>query len=405
MLTGLVKGLLLCCDDYNSTFYYVNENVANGVTPLLWSLQRVIIPIILAIGIFGNSIISFVLCRPIFRGIAYLYFNGIALAHLGVLVSWIPIQIRLDYETQNNYPSTFYSAHLELVALNTFSTAGTLIMTCLVVDRYIFLFCPARIRTGNARKNAKSFILYAFILGFAVSAPLTGMRMIHEQRDATGVVFVLADNTSVTRTTLWLGYVWLMGILTRACPIVVLIILNSLIIKRFLQLNAKKKKFQSVSEKFRTASVCGNMSSRNRGYREEQHLTALTTCLILSFVITTIPTLLLALMDHTYTDYYLVFRTICVIIELSNFAIHIGTYVTWSEEFRCELNKILKGRCNASSSPEPERPVGEIEDYSRHGTTIRLTPEPTKLNSPTSPRRLTTMEEVKESELCIVDLV
>lgn len=48
---------------------------------------------------------------------------------------------------------------------------------------------------------------------------------------------------------------------------------------------------------------------------------------------------------------------------------------------------------------DDERPVGEIEDYSRHGTTVRLTPEPTKLNSPGSSCKLNTMEEDKESEL------
>lgn len=44
-----------------------------------------------------------------------------------------------------------------------------------------------------------------------------------------------------------------------------------------------------------------------------------------------------------------------------------------------------------------DQPIGEIEDYSRHGTTVRLTPEHTKLNSPESPTKEAKMEEDLQS--------
>jgi len=77
--------------------------------------------------------------------------------------------LRLSYGMSNNYPSAFYYAHLELVILNAFSAASVFIMVCLIVDRYIFVFFPARIRTGNVRKNVNSFILSSFIAGFMVN--------------------------------------------------------------------------------------------------------------------------------------------------------------------------------------------------------------------------------------------
>ena len=39
----------------------------------------------------------------------------------------------------------------------------------------------------------------SFILGFAVSAPLTGMRTVYEQQEDTGTLFTLRENTSITR--------------------------------------------------------------------------------------------------------------------------------------------------------------------------------------------------------------
>ncbi|XP_068969898.1 probable G-protein coupled receptor B0563.6 [Bombus flavifrons] len=407
MLTGIFKGTLLCCDDENSTWNSIinaDRHPLNETTSVLRVLYRIVIPTIVIGGIFGNVLIFLVLSTPVFRGISYLYLRGLTLANAGVLLSWIPVFIRLGYGTRNNYPSVFYHAHLELVAVNTFAIASISIMTCLIVDRYIFIFFPVRIRSRNARKNIRSFILCSFILGFAVSAPLTGMRTVYEQQEDTGTLFTLRENTSITRSALWNAYIWIMEVVLRLCPTIILLLLNSFVVKRFLQLNARKREFQSVSEKFRTANVPEtSLLTRNRGYREEQHLTTLMSMMAICFIVTMIPSILL---EFVYYDYkrtdgaYLLFRAFAAVTELCNFAIHIIIYFICSREFRKEFFKLLQNRCRKSTVEEDlERPVGEIEDYSRHGTTVRLTPEQTKLNSPASASKLNPMEEDKESEV------
>ncbi|XP_043524773.1 probable G-protein coupled receptor B0563.6 isoform X1 [Frieseomelitta varia] len=407
MLTGIFKGTLLCCDDENSTWNNIinaDKHALNETTSLLRVLYRIVIPTIVIGGIFGNVLIILVLSTPVFRGVAYLYLRGLTLANAGVLLSWIPVFIRLGYGLRNNYPSVFYHAHLELVAVNTFAIASILIMTCLIVDRYIFIFFPARIRSRNARKNVRSFILCSFILGFAVSAPLTGMRMVYEQQEDTGTLFTLRENISITRSALWNAYIWIMEVALRLCPTIILLLLNSFVVKRFLQLNAKKREFQSVSEKFRTLNVPEtSLLTRNRGYREEQNLATLMSVMAICFIITMIPSILLEFVYYdskTVDGGYFLFRAFAAITELSNFAIHIIIYFICSIEFRKEFFKLLQNRCKKSIVEEDvERPIGEIEDYSRHGTTVRLTPEQTKLNSPASASKLNPMEEDKESEV------
>ncbi|XP_017788131.1 PREDICTED: probable G-protein coupled receptor B0563.6 [Habropoda laboriosa] len=407
MLTGVLKGTLLCCEGENSTWNNLinkKKDTLNEITPLLRMIYGTVVPTIVSSGIFGNMLILLVLSTPVFRGIAYLYLRGLTLAHVGVLVSWIPIFVRLGYGMKNNYPSVFYHAHLELVAVNTFAIAGILIMTCLIVDRYIFIFFPARMRSRNARKNVRTFILCSFILGFAVSAPLTGMRTVYEQQEDSGIRFTLRENTSITRSGLWNAYIWIMEIALRLCPAIILLLLNSFVVKRFLQLNAKKREFQSVSEKFRTANVRDtSLLTRNRGYREEQHLATLMSVMAICFIITMIPSILLQFMYHNYETVdggYLLFRTFAAVAELCNFAVHIIIYFSCSKEFRNEFLKLLQNRCKKNVVEEDfERPIGEIEDYSRHGTTVRLTPEQTKLNSPASASKLNPMEEDKESEV------
>lgn len=85
---------LLCCDNENFTWNNViniNRHFFNETTSLLYVVYRIIIPAIIISGIFGNILIFLVLSTPMFRGIAYLYLRGLTSAHIGVLLSWIPI--------------------------------------------------------------------------------------------------------------------------------------------------------------------------------------------------------------------------------------------------------------------------------------------------------------------------
>lgn len=357
---------------------------------LVWTSYGIIVPIILAIGIFGNVTILIVLSSPVFRGIAYLYLSGFALAHIGVALSWITITLRLGYGMNNNYLSALYYAHIELVILNAFSAASVFIMVCLIVDRYIFVFFPTRIRTGNTRKNVNSFIVSSFIAGFLVSGPLSVMRIVHTEQDGSGIAFTLRENVLITQSKLWKMYIWTMEIIVRICPSILFIILNSLVIKRFVQLNRQNRQFHAATDKLRTNNAPDtSLLSRNRGYKEEQHLAILTTTMILCFFVTTIPSGLTPILypnRHPLDLDYQTFRVCSAIVELSNYAVYIFIYLICSTEFRRELLRFLQGKCNENRQ-DIDQPIGEIEDYSRHGTTVRLTPEHTKLNSPESPTK------------------
>jgi len=95
----------LCCEDDNFTVgrtLIEDDTVRNQTSSLIWTSYGVIVPIILTVGVFGNAAIFVVLSGPVFRGIAYLYLSGLALAHIGVILSWITISL---------YNSIFNNVH------------------------------------------------------------------------------------------------------------------------------------------------------------------------------------------------------------------------------------------------------------------------------------------------------
>lgn len=83
---------LLCCEGENSTWNAI-INADNNIAQesFLRVIYKIVLPTIVICGLIGNTVIFLVISTPVFRGIAYLYLRGITLAHVGVLVSWIPI--------------------------------------------------------------------------------------------------------------------------------------------------------------------------------------------------------------------------------------------------------------------------------------------------------------------------
>ncbi|XP_012265703.2 probable G-protein coupled receptor B0563.6 [Athalia rosae] len=400
MLTGVIYGLPLCCEANNTSWNFNNldefdkneEEIRKRLFYVQWMAYGVVAPIFLAAGIFGNVLTLVALSSSSLRGVTYVYLTGLAVADIGVVVFWVPIAARLGYGISGYYLAAVYHAHVELVAVNTFMAASVFIMACLTVDRYLSVFLPGRLRGGYIRRNSNAAIAVSFLVGFLVSVPLGAMRSVYEQQDGPDVIFTLRENTLVTQTELWGAYLWANEVLVCFGPAAILVILNGLIVRKFIQLTAKRRKFHAVSDKYRASHIAETSSlTRNRGYREEQHLVILVTAIVLLFFVTTTPSacLLAWHADRPETDVgFQKFRAIANVAEMSNFALNFYVYLGCSTEFRGAVSRILHGHCGDDCrEPNHDTPVGEIEDFSRHGTTFRMSPEHTKLNSPGSPSR------------------
>lgn len=94
------------------------------------------------------------------------------------------------------------------------------------------------------------------------------MRIVYAEQNDYNISFTLRENMFVTQNAIWRMYIWTMEIIVRICPSILFIILNSLVIKRFLQFNVQNRQFHAVSDKLRTNNAPDtSLLSRNRGYR------------------------------------------------------------------------------------------------------------------------------------------
>lgn len=127
----------------------------------------------------------------------------------------------------------------------------------------------------NKLQNEKSYIkIYITdyemhdLFCLQISCPLSVMRIVYAKQDGYNILFTLRENVSVTQTAIWKMYIWTMEIVVRICPSILFIVLNSLVIKRFLQLSVQNRQFHAASDKLRANNAPDtSLLSRNRGYR------------------------------------------------------------------------------------------------------------------------------------------
>lgn len=94
------------------------------------------------------------------------------------------------------------------------------------------------------------------------------MRIVYAEQDGSAPSFTLRENVFVTQSKMWKMYIWTMEVIVRICPSILFIILNSLVIKRFLQLNAQDRQFHAATDKIRANNAPDtSLLSRNRGYK------------------------------------------------------------------------------------------------------------------------------------------
>ncbi|XP_069678814.1 probable G-protein coupled receptor B0563.6 isoform X2 [Periplaneta americana] len=290
-------------------------------------------PAIIAGGLLSNLLCLVVLTRSSLRGVTYTYLSGLAAADLGVILCAIPLAARRGH-----------SSHAELAATGTFMASSTFIVVCLAVDRYVSVCVPTKLRGPRTRRNARLAVVACYVAAAVVSCPL------------------LLPDTMCTDEIAWFVYLWASEAVVRIAPAIVLVVLNALIVRKFLSLSGNRRRFRAASDKFRTRHLLDSAPTtglRNRSYHEERHLVALLSSLVILFLVTTTTSVTLSLFG---------LRAAAGDVELCKFAFNLCVYLVFSKEFRREFLYVVKG-CPAHQQ------ANEEEAPSQNGSPVPHSPD------------------------------
>ena len=246
------------------------------VQNIKWVAYSVVAYLIVGVGIMGNLLSLVVLTRPNLKGVMYVYLLGLAVSNLCVLMTAVPALFDISAGLGGgHYTTAFFQAHLKLPLINSFMASSVYIIIFMTVNRYISIYKPTDFQRLHTLKNARVSISLSFFSGIVFHIPLCFQNQVKRHCPAKSDDFSDPDQTNSTKDTvcvwksdenffvsetyIFKAYLVISEIFLRVGPIVILAILNTLIIHKFLKIAKKRQSLKNQNTKPEQSSH--NMSS------------------------------------------------------------------------------------------------------------------------------------------------
>ncbi|XP_042875811.1 probable G-protein coupled receptor AH9.1 isoform X2 [Penaeus japonicus] len=289
----------------------------------------------------------------------YRYLFWLAIADMMASLSLVPAIVYLDRE-ELPYGWAFYYAHLEIPLMNGLTSASVYIVVGLSVDRYIAVCHPRRYLELSAPRLAVIRIACSFLVPVALYLPQGFFMETACAASSAGWTYQSSPGNESAKQY----YEFFVELCHRIFPAVILAVLNGCIIYTFRKTTAKRNQMTSkplVSTESSSASKRSEEQSRSH---QERRLVHLLVAIVVSFLTTTLPSAVLALVDirgATYGSFGLeVFRALANCLEAFGLSLNFVLYFVFVNGVRevlknavCGLaahTKVSRGCSNSTTS-------------------------------------------------------
>lgn len=251
-------------------------------------VQRVLLPIIATIGVFGNGVTILVLTRRGMRSSTNAYLTALAIADLVYLlcVFWLSLRhyphVKEDVSLSNFYAYTWpYSLWLTDATTN---TSVWLIVT-FTVERYIVVSHPIRSRMLCTESRARRVIVAVYLICFTATLSTPFEWTILEMTDP------VTNVTKAEITPSFLGndetyqtiYYWFTSITFVLLPLTLLIVFNSFLIHSVRQ----SQKLRQIMTQRQTIT---KSDREERAASNEIRITITLIAVVIMFLVCQLPT-------------------------------------------------------------------------------------------------------------------
>lgn len=396
-------------------FNQSNADLEHQLDQLRWVAYGIVAPIIIAVGLVGNIANLFVLSRPNLKSVTYVYLMWLAITDLLCQLFIIPSLVVLSGkhfgEDVESYHSAIYHAHVELALINGLMAASVFIVVALTMDRYVSISKPTKFKKIHTFRRARWTIGTACLSGVLLNLPMCFYKQVSPvPADPSNVTYYSVQlNARVVQHSAWKVYLWTKEIMTRLGPALLLAILNTVIIRRFLRL-VRKRRQRRLAQKAvcRPASAPSSMTSSAQdsssgtqvssaslsattqmatsqssgsSFREERRLVMLLGGIVVMFFVAMTPAAFVSLFnaDEYDKDFnFQLFRAFANDMEFLNYAMNFYVYCLCSSEIRRTFVQILC--CNKLLSQDPV--ISTLQQQNMAGMGISEDPDPRKSSGP-----------------------
>ncbi|XP_047471903.1 probable G-protein coupled receptor B0563.6 [Penaeus chinensis] len=325
------------CSSLLSNLSY-GHTASPSIEQVKYVAYGIAMPVLVALGVLGDILNLVVLTRPNMTGVAYVYMRGYAAASLFALLCAIPFTHRiLTHETGRwaSYYVAAFHAHVVLYFGNSCIGIGVVMLLALTVERFISVCYPAQARNLCGAKRAYVTVAVIPLAGFLLYCPYIFIANVATCVDDRGELIHRKERNEWLVDSIWFQvYKWILELVFKLLPALVLVYLNVRIIRTYKAVCEKRRKM--------TKKVSGE---QRRQYAEESRLMYLLGGTSTLFFVCMTPMIVLSVTIHRPWKNSLafeIFRAIANVLEVTNFAVTFYIYCTFSKDFRETFLRTLR---------------------------------------------------------------
>lgn len=316
----------------------------------------------------------------------YTYFLVLALSDLLSLSMCVSLLVHILHEETRSFATAVWFAYFELFLINVPMSTSVLVVVCVTVDRFYSVCRPTHFTTIHTERVARRAIVGSVSIAVLLWLPMCFLAhpveciepMCSPPDNQTW--WVVRFNTNFFPEVWYRPYFWVRQVLVSFIPVILLVVLNTLTVRGFLRLRARRNEMARNSA---NGSLQLRTSSTVEGrYRKEQHLIPLLVAVMITFTVTMVPSGILNAMHTDSPDSkatYEIFRAVGNDLEFLSHALNFYIYILCSRSIRVSLKNICRRRRQISfAGASVSRVVVAVQQLTkRHEKGKTLSPDPT----------------------------
>lgn len=349
-------------------------------------IQRILVPIIMIIGVIGNTMTIFIMTQRRMRSSTNWYLAALAIFDMSYLV----FSFILSLQHYPNIHDLNYYAYWKmwpylLTITDSSSNSSVWITVTFTIERYIAVCHPMKGKVICTESRAKKMIIIVFLTSFIITLPTAFEWNIIEVVNAQNITEVRADISDLGLNPYYVSiYYWIVSILFVIIPIILLAVFNAFLIK---SVHSSKSQRKTMTRRRETGDQA----------RQESKITIMLIAVVILFLMCQLPTAVILLYKSFHhvepfsnEDYLLrglgnIFNFLVAVNAAGNFVL----YCLLSQKYRRTLLMIfcpcLKGKITRIHSAYQNTVYTTMENESPHASrkhSIRPPPDALKpLNS------------------------
>ena len=297
----------------------------NFLTESRFWVQRVLVPIIMVIGVLGNTITIIIMTRRRMRSSTNNYLAALAIFDMLYLIFTFILSLK-QYPNIHDPKYYYYWSFSPFAHMITdcCSNSSVWLTVTFTIERFIVVSHPIKGKVICTESRSRKVILFVFTFCFMFVVPVPFEWMLVEKFDpATNTTYITSDPSSLGDNTLYKTiYYWLTTSLFTFIPLLLLTVFNSFLIRSVHISRKERSQMTQVAKSGVTKSVPrsngaesgGNETGGQKGIvsksgggmdpsssKQENKITIMLIAVVILFFICQFPTAIMLIIYTMYT--------------------------------------------------------------------------------------------------------